>query len=116
LFTPVAGVGLAALAVWLTLAVGVTLPLWYWAPFEHYPHGVTVRGVQLGYFPNGPSRPGAGGFYVDTLPKGMLPGGVCLVLFALFSYVLVLTARMHVSVARALLGPPQNPPARAEDL
>jgi hypothetical protein len=116
MFIPLAVVGLVTLTVWLTLAVGVTLPLWYWAPFEHYPHGVTVRGVQLGYFPNGPSGPGAVGFYVDTLPKAMLTGAVCLVLFALFSYVLVLTARMHASVARALLRPPQNPPARAEDL
>jgi hypothetical protein len=30
------------------------------APFDHFPHGLTVHGVQPGYFPNGPSGHGAG--------------------------------------------------------
>ena len=52
LFVPLVIVGGLVLIVWLTLALGVTLPLWYWAPVEHYPHGLAVHGVQLGYFPN----------------------------------------------------------------
>jgi hypothetical protein len=107
MFVPLAALGLTVLAVWLTLAAGITMPLWYWAPFQRYPHGVIVHGVQLGYFPHGPSGPGAAGIYVDTMPKALLTGVACLVLFALFSYVLVLTARMHASVARALLRAPR---------
>jgi len=116
MFVPLGALGSLVLGVWLTLAAGVTLPLWYWAPFQHYAHGVTVHGVQLGYFPHGPSGPGAAGLYVDTLPEALLTGAACLVLFVLFSYVLVLAARMHASVARALLRPPQDPLARARDL
>ncbi|HEV2254992.1 MAG TPA: hypothetical protein VGS06_17555 [Streptosporangiaceae bacterium] len=54
-------------------AAGVTLPLWYWAPFDHFSHGLTAHGVQLGYFPNGPSGPGAAGVYVDTLRRHCSP-------------------------------------------
>ena len=92
------------------------MPLWYWAPVKHYPHGLAVHGVQLGYFPNGPSGSGAVGFYVGTLPKALLAGVACLILFALFSYVLVLTARAHARVARALLREPEDPLAEAKDL
>jgi hypothetical protein len=116
MFVPLATLGAVVLAVWLTLACGVTVPLWYWAPFQHYPHGVTVHGVQLGYFPHGPSGPGAYGLYVDTLPKALLTAGACLGGFVLSSYVLVLAARLHASVARALLRPAQDPPSRAEDV
>lgn len=72
-------------------AAGVTLPLWYWAPFDHFSHGLTAHGVQLGYFPNGPYGPGAAGVYVDTLPKALLTALVCLLLLVPFSYLLVLT-------------------------
>src|SRR5262249_22656660 len=71
--------------------------------------------VQLGYFPHGPSSPGAVGLYIDTLPKALLTSAACLALFALFSYALVLAARMHASVARALLRPPRDPLAQAKD-
>ncbi len=116
LFVPLVIVGALVLTVWLTLALGVTLPLWYWAPVEHYPHGLAVHGVQLGYFPNGPSGPGAAGVYIDTLPRALLAAVACLVLFTAFSYVLVLTARTHASIARALLRPPEDPLAAAKDL
>ena len=116
MFVPLVILGCVVLAVWLTLAAGITMPLWYWAPVEHYPHGLAVHGVQLGYFPNGPSGSGAVGFYVDTLPKALLAAVACLILFALFSYVLVLTARAHARVARALLREPEDPLAEAKDL
>ncbi len=70
MFVPLVILGCVVLAVWLTLAAGITMPLWYWAPAEHYPHGLAVHGVQLGYFPNGPSGSGAVGLYVDTPPEG----------------------------------------------
>jgi hypothetical protein len=116
MFVPLGILGAVVLGVWLTLVACITLPLWYWAPFQRYPHGVTVHGVQLGYFPHGPSGPGAAGLYVDSLPKALLTSAACLVLFVLFSYVLVLAARMHASVARSLLRPPPEPAARARDL
>src|SRR5215831_10547736 len=115
MFVPLGILGSVVLGVWLTLAACITLPLWYWAPFQRYPHGVTVHGVQLGYFPHGPSGPGGAGVYVDTLPKALLTSAACLVLFALFSYVLVLATRLHASVARALLRPSQDSVAHAAD-
>jgi hypothetical protein len=116
LFVPLVILGGVVLAVWLTLAAGITLPMWYWAPVKHYPHGLAAHGVQLGYFPNGPSGSGAAGFYIDTLPKALLTAAACLILFALFSYVLMLTARLHASTARALLRTPEDPLAQAKDL
>jgi len=116
MFGPLLILGGVVLVVWLTLAAGVTLPLWYWAPFNHFPHGLTVHGVQLGYFPNGPSGHGAVGVYVDTLPKALLTALVCLLLLVWFSYILVLTARTHATVARALLRPPEDPLAPARDV
>jgi hypothetical protein len=103
-------------SIWLTLLAGITLPIWYWAPVQHYPHGVTVHGVQFGYFPNGPSGPGHWGVYVDTLPKALLAAAVCLVLFLLCNYVLVLTGRAHVRIARSLLRAPADPLAEAKEV
>jgi hypothetical protein len=103
-------------SIWLTLLAGITLPIWYWAPFQHYPHGVTVHGVQFGYFPNGPGGTGHWGLYVDTLPKALLAAAVCLVLFLLFNYVLVLTACAHVRIARSLLRAPADPLADAKEV
>jgi Putative sensor len=116
MFVPLVVLGCVVLAVWLTLAAGVTLPLWYWAPFNHFANGLTVHGVQLGYFPNGPSGRGAVGVYVDTLPKALLTALVCLLLLVLFSYVLVLAAHTHAAIARALLRLPEDPLAPAKDL
>ena len=103
-------------SIWVTLLAGITLPIWYWAPFQHYPHGVTVHGVQFGYFPNGPGGPGHWGLYVDTLPKAVAAAAVCLVLFVAFNYVLVLTGRAHVRIARSLLRAPADPLAEAKEV
>jgi hypothetical protein len=116
MFVPLVVLGCVVIAVWLTLAAGVTLPLWYWAPFQHFSHGLTVHGVQLGYFPNGPSGSGAVGVYVDTLPKALLTALVCLLLLVPFSYLLVATARIHAAVARTLLRAPEDPLSQAKDL
>jgi len=116
LFVPLVVLGCVVLAVWLTLAAGVTLPLWYWAPFSHFAHGVTVRGVQLGYFPNGPSGPGGWGIYVDTLPKALLTALACLLVLVPFTYIVVLAARTHAAVALTLLGPPEDPLAAAKEV
>ena len=108
------------LAVWLTFLAGITLPAWYWAPHGNAGLGYTsptaIHGVTLGYFPHGPNGPGGAGLYVDTLPKALLAAAVFLVLFLMFSYVVVLTARAHASVARALLGAAADPLAEARQV
>lgn len=116
LFVPLAALDLAVLTVWLVFLAGVTLPVWYWAPRQAFGNGAVAHGVQLGYFPNGPSGPGHWGVYVDTLPKALLAAAVCLVLFLLFNYVLVLTARAHVRIARSLLRAPADPLAEAKEV
>jgi Putative sensor len=107
-------------SIWLTLLAGITLPAWYWAPRGNaglgYVIGTRVHGVVLGYFPHGPSGPGHVGLYVDTLPKALLAAAVFLVLFLLFNYVLVITARAHVRIARSLLRAPVDPLAEAKEV
>jgi hypothetical protein len=103
------------LSVWLTFLAGITLPIWYWAPWQTI-HGVRYHGYQLGYFPHGPNGPGGVGLYVDTLPKALLAAAVCAILFLLFSYVVVITARAHASAARSLLRAPTDPLAEAKEV
>jgi hypothetical protein len=102
--------------VWLVFLAGITLPIWYWAPESTFNHGVTAHGVQFGYFPNGPDGLGGHGFYVDTLPRALLAAAACLILFLLFNYVVVATARAHARVARALLRPAADPLADVKDV
>jgi len=108
------------LSVWLTFLAGVTLPAWYWAPQSNtgfgYSSPTKLHGVLIGYFPHGVNEPGGVGLFVDTLPKALLAAAVFLVLFLLFSYVLVLTARAHVRVARSLLRAPADPLAEAKEV
>ncbi len=81
-----------------------------------YANGTQVPGVVLGYFPHGPNGAGGVGLYVDTLPKALLAAAAFLVLFLLFSYVLVITARAHARVARTLLRAPVDPLAEAKEV
>jgi hypothetical protein len=108
------------LTVWLTFLAGVTLPVWYWAPRGNaglgYTSPTTVHGVVLGYFPHGPNGPGGVGLYVDSLPKALLAAAVFAILFLLFNYVVVLTARAHAAVARSLLRAPTDPLAEAKQV
>jgi Putative sensor len=101
--------------VWLVLLGGITTPVWYRFVGNTF-NGRTVHGIQLGYFPNGPGAAGSWGVYVDTLPRALLTAAACLVLFLLFNYVLVATARAHARVARAVLRAPEDPLAAAKDV
>jgi hypothetical protein len=107
-------------SVWLTFLAGITLPAWYWAPRGNagigYTSPTTIHGVSLGYFPHGPHGRGAVGLYVDTLPKALLAAAGFCVLFLIFNYVLVITARAHVAVARSLLRAPADPLAEAKEV
>ena len=106
------------LGVWLCCLAGVTMPLWY----SHakgvcvgYCNGPSVSGVLIGDYPHGPQVPGDHGLYVHSLSTALLVGAGFAILFLLFNYVLVATARLHAQVARALLRRPADPlaPARA---
>jgi hypothetical protein len=115
MFVPLVTLDLIVLTVWLVLLAGITIPVWYWAPWQTI-HGVRFHGEQLGYFPNGPHGHPAYGLYIDTLPKALLAAAAFLILFIAFSYVLVATARAHVAVARNLLGAPEDPLRAARDV
>jgi len=114
-FAPLVALDLAVLVIWLTFLVGITLPAWYWAPWQSI-HGHNFHGYQLGYFPNGPNGHPGYGLYVDTLPKALLAAAVFLILFLLFNYVVVATARLHVITARALLQGAEDPLREAKEL
>ncbi len=115
LWAPLFTLDTAVLSIWLTFLAGITLPVWYWAPWQTI-HGVRYHGYQLGYFPNGPHGHPGYGLYVDTLPKALLAAAVFAVAFLLFNYVLVLTARAHAAVARSLLRAPADPLADAKEV
>ena len=115
MYVPLLALDTIVLAVWWAFLAGITLPIWYWAPWKSI-HGVRYHGYDLGYHPNGPHGPGGWGLYVDTLPKALAVAGVCLILFLLSNYVVVVTARAHVAVARGLLGPAADPLRQAKEV
>lgn len=115
MYLPLAVLDTVVVAIWLTLLAGITLPAWYWAPWQSI-HGVNYHGYQLGYFPNGPHGHPGWGLYVDSLPKALLTALVCLVAFLLFNYVVVATARAHALVARGLLSEPADPLEEAKEV
>ncbi len=120
LWAPLFILDTVVLTVWLTFLAGVTLPVWYWAPRGNasvgYTSTTTFHGVTIGYFPHGPNGRGAVGLYVDTLPRALLAAAVFGVLFLIFNYVLVITARAHAAVARSLLRAPADPLAEAKEV
>jgi hypothetical protein len=116
MYVPLLVLDLLAFAVWLIFLAGITLPIWYWAPRQTFDNGTSAHGAQIGYFPNGPHGHPGYGLYVDTLPKALLVAAVCVVLFLLFNYVLIATARLHAAVARGLLGPQEDPLREAKEV
>jgi Putative sensor len=115
MFVPLLALDAIVLAVWCAFLAGITLPIWYWAPWQTI-HGVRYHGYDLGYHPNGPHGPGGWGLYVDSLPRALLVAAVCLVAFLLFNYVLVATARAHAFVARGLLSETTDPLKEAKEI
>jgi Putative sensor len=115
MFVPLLVLDTIVLAVWLAFLAAITLPIWYWAPWKTV-NGVRYHGYDLGYHPSGPHGPGGWGLYVDTLPKALAVAGAGLILFLIFNYVLVSTARAHAAVARGLLGPAEDPLRQAKDV
>jgi hypothetical protein len=119
LYGPLLALDWAVFSVWLTLLAGVTVPAWYGRVTDACVgtcQSSAASGIQFGRFPHGPHGPGGWGLYVDTLPKALLIGAACLIVFLLFSYVLVATARLHASIARALLRAPEDPLGAAKEV
>jgi hypothetical protein len=108
MFVPLIALDAIVLGLWWGFLVGITLPIWYWAPWQTV-HGVRYHGVDLGYHPNGPHGPDHWGLYISTLPEAFAFAAACLVLFLAFNYVVVATARAHAAVARGLLGTAEDP-------
>jgi hypothetical protein len=115
MYVPLLVLDAIVLAVWWGFLAGITLPIWYWAPWKQI-HGVRYHGYDLGYHPNVPHGPGGWGLYIDTLREAFAVAAVCLVLFLIFNYVLVATARAHVAVARRLLGAAEDPLRQAKEV
>jgi hypothetical protein len=119
LWVPLYALDTVVFAVWAGLLAGVTVPLWY----RHVANvcfgncgAAHVPGLQFGSFPAGPHGAGASGLWVyPAVGPALLIAAGCLVAFVLFSYVLVLTARLHGQIARAMLRGPSDPlgPARS---
>ena len=122
LFAALLALDATVLVVWLTLLAGITLPAWYQYPKQTWGIGVnggtagSAHGVQLGYFSNGPHGHPGWGLYVDTVPKAFAAAAACLILFLLFNYVLVATARLHAAIARGLLSAPEDPLREAKEV
>ena len=106
---------LTVITIWITFLGLVTAPAWYWAP-EQSVGNHSYHGLQFGYFPHGPHGPGGYGFYVTTLPQAFVTAIVFAILSLLFQYVVVRTARMHIRLARNLLGAPVDPLGPAKEV
>lgn len=110
----------AVVAVWAVLAAGVTAPLWYSRVSDWCVAGTCggqgVPGLQFGNFPHGPLGPGAHGFYVDSPGRALLLAACCAVAFLAWNYLVVLTARLHATVALALLARTPDPLGPARDV
>ena len=106
----------AVMAVWLVLLAGITVPAWYRYVRETFNNGQSAHGLQFGNFPNGPAGPGSWGWFIGNLHQALIAAGVFLVLFLLFNYVLVGTARLHARIASALLRAPADPMAEAKEV
>jgi hypothetical protein len=98
LLAPLWVLDLAVVTIWATFLSGITVPLWY------------------GHGAGGSIGPAAVGGYVHTLPSALVLAVICLVAFLLFTYVVVAAARLHASIARALLAAPEDPLREAKEV
>ena len=115
MYVPLLALDTIVLAMWWASLAGITLPIWYRVPWQTS-HGVRYHGTQIGYFPDGPHSPGSWGLYISTLPEAFAFAAACLVLFPIFNYAVVATARAHAAVARGLLGPAEDPLREAREV
>jgi len=115
-YVPLLVLDAVVLGLWLGFLGGVTVPLWYWSISQTFDNGQTAHGLSFGSFPNGPHGHGAIGLWVGDLPAALLAAALSLGLLLLCNYLVVITARVHGRIARALLGPPTDPLAAAKQM
>jgi hypothetical protein len=116
MYVPLLVLDAVVFGLWLGFLGGTTVPLWYWSIPQTFDNGQTAHGLSFGYFPNGPHGHGAIGLWVGDLPAALLAAALSLVLLLLCNYLVVITARVHGRIARALLGPPIDPLAAAKQM
>lgn len=103
--------------LWLTFASLITLPIWYRYVPQTFDNGTKAHGVSMGNFPNGPSGGHSWGFFIGDLHSALIAAGVGVALFVLVgNYLIVATARAHVSVTSALLDIARDPLAEAKQM
>ncbi|MEU1159360.1 sensor domain-containing protein [Streptomyces sp. NPDC005921] len=98
LFPPLLVLDLFALVIWLVSLGCLTLPLWYRA--TDIPGGLSDADGPLAW--------------VHTLPGALTLALVALVLLPFTARLLLATARLHLTVAQAVLRPPGDPLAEAK--
>jgi Putative sensor len=116
LFVPFVALDALVLGSWLALLAGAALPLWFRHAYDVCLGDCTaqhIQGIMIGYFPHGPAAASANGYYIDSVHSALIVAALCLAAFLLFSYVLVVTARMQARVMRAVLRRPADPLAPA---
>jgi hypothetical protein len=107
LYGPLFALDLAVLCVWLTFLAGITVPLWY-AKVTHACLGFCLSNKVTGIHLDNIS--------IHTQSSALVLAAICLVGFLLFSYLVVVVAKLHAYIARALLRAPEDPPRKARDV
>ncbi|ACU77530.1 hypothetical protein Caci_8715 [Catenulispora acidiphila DSM 44928] len=100
LYVPLFVLDTVVWVVWVVFLAGVTVPIWY----RYIPRtfdGRHMHGLEYGYFPNGPHGKDAIGFWIGSDLSAAVAAAAALVLLIAWNYVLVATARVHVSAVRA---------------
>lgn len=111
MYVPLFVLDTVIVTIWTVLLGAIALPFWYWSIPQPWDGGAMDYGVMIGYTPGPHHTFGDGGFglWVGDLPTALTVAVVSVVLAALFSYVVVGTAKLHASVVRSLLGPSVDP-------
>ena len=105
----------AVVVVWLVLLAGITVPVWYRYVTETFNNGQSAHGLQFGYFPNGPRLRLVGLVRRQPAP-GADRGRDLPVLFLLFNYVLVGTARLHARIGERAAARTGRPDGRSKEV
>ena len=116
LYVPLFVLNTVVFSVWLSFLGVVSLPIWYRFIHESFDNGTEAHGLAWGYFPNGPHGSGSWGYWIGSDKAALVAALVGLVLFLLWNYVLVATARLHVASVRAMISDFRDPLASAKHI
>jgi hypothetical protein len=97
-------VDLVGLICWLMPWTLISLPFWYRYPPQTFDNGTSGHGVELGYYPDGPTGTRRYGWFIDDAHSALIAAGVGVVLVLLVgNYVVVGSARLHARVVLSRL-------------